>query len=65
MEIELINVGRNNVNKTLTVKNEKQMWKELHQHILSRYIELEETETPNTYDICVGMRTVGQIKITE
>jgi hypothetical protein len=65
MKIQLINVGRNNVNKTLTVKNEKELWKELRQHILSRYIDLQETETPNTYNIFAGMRTVGQIKITE
>jgi len=66
MELTMINLGRNNVNKTVVVKNEKAMWRELSKHIMSRGIELCETDEPNKYDVFVGMfRCVGQVIIKE
>jgi hypothetical protein len=66
MELTMINLGRNNVNKTVVVKNEKAMWQELSKHIMSRGIELSETDEPNKYDVFVGMfRCVGQVIIKE
>lgn len=64
MEIQLINLGRNNINKTVVVKNEKAMWRELSKHLMSKDIELSETDEPNKYDVYVGVfRNVGQILI--
>lgn len=66
MELQLINLGRNNINKTVTVKNEKGMWRELSKHLMSKSIELSETDEPNKYDVYVGMfRNVGQVIIKQ
>jgi hypothetical protein len=66
MELIMINLGRNNVNKTIVVKNEEAIWKELSKHIMSRGIELFETDEPNKYDVIVGMfRCVGQVIIKD
>jgi len=64
MELQLINLGRNNINKTVTVKDEKAMWRELSKHLNSKGIELSETDEPNKYDVYVGVfRNVGQVII--
>lgn len=63
MEIQLINLGRNNVNKTVTVKNENEMWREIKKHLLSKDIELTETDEPNKYTVWAGMRNVGELII--
>ena len=66
MELQLINLGRNNINKTVTVKNEKAMWTELSKHLMSRSIELSPTDEPNKYDVYVGgFRNVGQVIIKD
>ena len=66
MELQLINLGRNNINKTVVVKNEKAMWRELSKHLMSKGIELSPTDEPNKYDVYVGMfRKVGQVIIKE
>ncbi len=66
MELQLINLGRNNINKTVVVKNEKAMWRELSKHLMSNGIELSPTDEPNKYDVYVGMfRNVGQVIIKE
>ena len=66
MELQLINLGRNNINKTINVKNEKAMWRELSKHLMSKVIELSETDEPNKYNVYVGMfRNVGQVIIKE
>jgi hypothetical protein len=66
MELQLINLGRNKINKTVVVKNEKGMWRELSKHLMSRSIELSETNEPNKYDVYVGVfRNVGQIIINK
>lgn len=66
MELQLINLGRNNINKTVVVKNEKAMWRELSKHLMSKGIELSPTNEPNKYDVYVGMfRNVGQVIIKE
>jgi len=62
MELQLINLGRNKVNKTITVKNEKAMFREISSHLMSNSIELSKTETENEYDVLVGgFRNVGKI----
>lgn len=66
MKIELINVGRNNVNKTFEAKNDKEIFKEIKKHLMSDCIDLYKTDIPNRWEICVGMfRTVGECIIEE
>lgn len=65
MKVKLINVGRNNVNTTITVKNEKELRKAVGQHILSRSWGFEATDTPNKYEVVAGFRTVGEIEIIQ
>lgn len=66
MELQMINLGRNNINKTVVVKNEKAMWRELSKHLMSKGIELSETDEQNKYDVYVGVfRNVGQVIIKE
>jgi len=66
MKLQMINLGRNDINKTVTVKDEKAMWRELSKHLNSKSIELTEIENePNKYNVYVGMfRNVGQVIIT-
>jgi hypothetical protein len=64
MELTMINLGRNNINKTVTIKNEKAMWREISKYLMSKNIELSETDEPNKYDVYVGVfRKVGQVII--
>ncbi len=64
MELTMINLGRNNINKTVIVKDEKAMWREIRKHLMSKSIELSETDEPNKYDVYVGtFRSVGQVII--
>ncbi len=66
MELTMINLGRNNINKTVTIKNEKAMWKEISKYLMSKDIELSETDEPNKCDVYVGgFRKVGQVIIKE
>lgn len=63
MQLKLINLGRNNVNQTITLKKPSfsAVLKEVKKHLVSKYPDIEETKDPHTYDIVCGMRTVGQI----
>ena len=51
MKVELINVGRNNVCKTITVKDEKGIFKELKNHLMSKDIELFESVELVDYEV--------------
>ncbi len=62
----MINLGRNNINKTVTIKNEKAILKEISKYLMSKNIELSETDELNKYDVYVGVfRKVGQVIIKE
>ncbi len=62
----MINLGRNNINKTVTIKNEKAILKEISKYLMSKNIELNETDELNKYDVYVGVfRKVGQVIIKE
>lgn len=62
MELQLINFGRNNINKTVKVKDEKAMWRQLQKNLGSKDIELSQTDEPDKYDCYVGVfRKVGQV----
>jgi hypothetical protein len=66
MELTMINLGRNNINKTVTIKNEKAILKEISKYLMSKNIELNETDELNKYDVYVGVfRKVGQVIIKE
>jgi hypothetical protein len=66
MELTIINLGRNNINKTVTIKNEKAILKEISKYLMSKNIELNETDELNKYDVYVGVfRKVGQVIIKE
>lgn len=66
MQLKLINLGRNNINATVTIKNPSYsaVLKEVKKYILSKGIDIEETETEGLYDVYVGgCRHVGQIQV--
>lgn len=65
MKAQLINVGRNNVNKTIICKDIKALCREIKKHILSPNWEMCEAETPDTYVVFAGINPVGEVKILE
>ena len=63
--VELINVGRNKVNKTIHVKNWKELGIELKKHLLSSEISISHLKD-NRYAVVVGgLRVVGELVITK
>lgn len=66
MRVQFIDLGRKNINKVITVKDNSALRKEIKKHILSKYWDLEEMDETNTsYAVVCGVRTVGEIKILE
>jgi hypothetical protein len=63
MQLKLINLGRNNINTTVTLKKPSYsaVLKEVKKHLGSKYPDIEETADPHIFDIYAGMRCVGQI----
>ncbi len=60
---QLIDLGRNKINKTVEVKNTKALHKEIGSHILAREWGMEETEDADVWEITSGWSTVGTVKI--
>lgn len=65
MKAQFINLGRNNVNKIVEVKDVKALHKEIGKHILSKGWGMEETEDADIWAITSGWNTVGEVKILE
>lgn len=67
MEVQLINVGRNKVCKTVNVKNENGIFKALKPYLLSKEIELVQSGcSEDRYVVVVGgMRVVGEVMIVK
>ena len=65
IKAQFIDLGRNNVNKLVTVKNENLLHKEIGKYILSKRWGMEETNQPNVWAITCGWNTVGTVKILE
>jgi len=65
IKAQFIDLGRNNVNKIVEVKNEGQLHKEIGKHILSKGWGMEPTEDPCMWHITSGWNTVGKVKILE
>lgn len=65
IKAQFINLGRNNINETVTVKNTKELHKEIGKHILSKGWGMEMTNVPNEYSITSGWANVGTVLILE
>lgn len=65
MKAQFINLGRNDVNCTVTVKNEDALHREIGKHILSKGWGMEPTAEPDVWAITSGWNTVGKVKILE
>jgi hypothetical protein len=65
MKAQLIDLGRNKVNKTVEVKNESALHREIGKHILSKGWVMEPTEKEYEWVITAGWNTVGKVKILE
>jgi hypothetical protein len=63
MKVKLINLGRDNINKEIEIKNPSfsKVYKEVKKHLLSKHPDIEETADPHTFNVVAGFRTVGQI----
>ena len=59
---QLIDVGRNKVNKTVTVKSASALHKEIQKCLFSKGWGMDEV-TENEYIITAGWATVGTVKI--
>lgn len=64
MIAEFINVGRGKVNKTIAVKDTATLHKEIGKLLASKGWGMEETDTPNKYEISSGYRIVGHVIVT-
>ena len=67
MEVQLINVGRNKICKTVNVKNENGIIRELKPYLMSKEIELVQSGcTEDRYSVVVGgMCVVGEVMIVK
>jgi hypothetical protein len=65
LKAQLIDLGRNKVNKTIEVKDTKALHKEVGKHILSKGWGMDETNEHNVYAVTSGWNTVGTVKILE
>ena len=65
MKAQLINLGRGKVNKEIEVKNTKELHKEIGKHLASKGWGMDETDTPDLWEVNSGMRIVGHVKILE
>jgi hypothetical protein len=63
IKAQFIDLGRNNVNKIVEVKDTKALHKEIGKHILSKGWGMDETNEPNVYAVTSGWNTVGTVKI--
>ena len=65
IKAELIDVGRNKVCKTITVKNIDEVEAELHKHLMSSEIDIVTSDEQDVYTVIVGgMRPVGKVRLT-
>ena len=65
MTAQLIDLGNSKVNKTVVVKNEKALHKEIQKYLFSKGWGMYETNEPDVWEIEAGFRVVGKVKILE
>lgn len=63
IKAQLIDLGRNKINKVVEVKNTQALHKEVGKHILSKGWGMEETEDIDVYTVTSGWGVVGYVKI--
>jgi hypothetical protein len=64
MKIQLIDIGRDKINKIVEVISAEAALEEVSKYLRNSIVELQETENPDIYNVVVGgLRTVGQVKI--
>lgn len=63
MQLKFINLGRNNVNETISLKKPSYsaILKAVKKHVSSKHPDIEETEDEHTFNVISGVRIVGQI----
>jgi hypothetical protein len=64
IKAQLIDLGRQKVNKEISVETLQQFYDEIGRHLMSKEWGLEEVEK-DLWEISVGFRTVGAFKIKE
>ena len=65
MQVQFINLGRNNFNATMQLKTPAAIRKEVKKHLMSRDIDYVYDERKDEYTVFAGIRAVGTIKISE
>lgn len=61
---KLINIGRNNVCKTVTVKDMDDVYVEVCRHLLSRGVEMVAMNDEETkWNVYAGFRHVGEVEL--
>lgn len=66
MIAQLIGVGRNKVTKTVEVKNESALRKEVGKHLRSKGWDLEDVVgVPGHFVVVAGVRSVGYVKVIQ
>lgn len=63
IKAEFINLGRNNINRIVEVKDTKALHKEIGKHVLSPGWGMEESDEPNLYFVYAGWNIVGHVKV--
>lgn len=59
---ELVNIGRNNVCKTITVKDIDSVYNEVRKHLMSSDVEMvAEDDDGLKWNVFAGFRTVGEV----
>jgi len=63
IKAQLIDLGRNNVNKVVEVKNTQALHKEIGRYILAKDWGMEQTDDESLYTVTSGWGVVGKVKI--
>lgn len=63
IKAEFINLGRNNVNRIVEVKDTKALHKEIDKHILFPGWGMDESDDPDLYFVYSGWNIVGSVRI--
>ncbi len=65
MFVKAINIGRDNVNFEFEADNIDEIFDGVGRHLLSRDLEIIETDKDRTYNILAGFNNVGTIETSE
>ena len=64
-QAKLIGIGRSKVNRTVYFNKTTELHKEIKKHLASPNWGLEETGTPDMFEVTSGFRTVGTVIVTQ